>query len=80
MLSKNGRFWHMQHTGIVKWYDLEKGYGIIVDQSGEDVFLHRTRITEDEQEEGLRPGMQVSYDMALHQDVIPSANNVQILQ
>ncbi len=69
----------MQHMGTVKWYDVEKGYGIIVDQSGEDVFLHHTRLGGDEQDDGLRAGQQVSFDMVLFQDVIPSAKNVQLL-
>jgi CspA family cold shock protein len=33
--------------GSVKWYDQEKGYGFIVDSSGEELFFHRT---------GLAPG------------------------
>lgn len=30
--------------GRVKWYDNQKGYGFIVDSSGEDLFFHRTGI------------------------------------
>jgi CspA family cold shock protein len=30
--------------GSVKWYDNQKGYGFIVDSSGEDLFFHRTGI------------------------------------
>jgi CspA family cold shock protein len=32
------------HEGSVKWYDSEKGYGFIVQQSGDDIFFHRTGI------------------------------------
>jgi CspA family cold shock protein len=32
------------HEGSVKWYDSEKGYGFIVQQSGEEIFFHRTGI------------------------------------
>jgi CspA family cold shock protein len=28
----------------VKWYDSEKGYGFIVQQSGDEIFFHRTGI------------------------------------
>lgn len=34
-------------TGIVKWYDRKKGYGFIVDPSGEDVLVHYTAIEGD---------------------------------
>lgn len=70
----------MENTGTVKWYDTEKGYGIIVDANGEDVFLHHTRLLEMEISDELRPGMKVSFDMVHHHDVIPSAQNVQLLQ
>ena len=36
--------------GIVKWFNDEKGFGFIVNESGEDVFLHHTDI----QAEGYR--------------------------
>jgi CspA family cold shock protein len=32
------------HEGSVKWYDSEKGYGFIVQQSGDEIFFHRTGI------------------------------------
>lgn len=70
----------MENTGTVKWYDAEKGYGIIIDQNGEDVFMHHTRISEYAIAEALQPGTHVSFDMVQSRDVIPSAKNVQLLQ
>ncbi|MEN6307194.1 MAG: cold shock domain-containing protein [Anaerohalosphaeraceae bacterium] len=28
--------------GTVKWYDKKKGYGFVLDEKGEDVFVHYT--------------------------------------
>jgi len=33
----------------VKWYDTEKGYGFIVQHSGDEIFFHRTGIASGEQ-------------------------------
>ncbi|HDQ34934.1 MAG TPA: hypothetical protein ENN14_01295 [Chloroflexi bacterium] len=33
--------------GIVKFYDQSKGFGFIIEQSGAEVFFHRTGITGD---------------------------------
>ena len=33
-------------TGIVKWFDNEKGYGFISCDKGDDVFVHNSQIKE----------------------------------
>ena len=30
--------------GIVKWYDIRKGYGFIRGENGKDVFVHRSAV------------------------------------
>ena len=49
-------------TGKVKWFDPKKGYGFIIGEAGQDVFVHYTRI----QGEGFRAlndGETVSYEL-----------------
>ena len=37
-------------SGKVKWFDNKKGFGFIIQESGQDVFVHHTAI----QSEGFR--------------------------
>lgn len=30
--------------GIVKWYDIRKGYGFIKDKNGTDIFVHKSDV------------------------------------
>ena len=48
-------------TGVVKWYDCKKGFGFIVDPSGQDVLAHFTAI-EGEGFRCLRGGETVEYE------------------
>lgn len=37
-----------RETGKIKWFSFERGYGFITsDESGKDVFVHRTGISEE---------------------------------
>lgn len=46
--------------GIVKWFDPKKGFGFVVNETGEDVFVHYSSI-EGEGFLCLRSGQQVQY-------------------
>ncbi len=51
-----------RQRGVVRWYDPRKGYGVIRNQDGEDVFVHRSALS---REGGgrLRAGQQVEYQV-----------------
>jgi CspA family cold shock protein len=51
------------NTGIVKFYNDQKGYGFITpDSGGKDVFVHATAL-ERAGLRGLREGQKVSFDV-----------------
>ena len=47
--------------GRVKWFDPKKGFGFIINQNGQDVFVHYTGI-EQEGFRCLRSGQMVGYE------------------
>ncbi len=51
-----------RETGNVKWFDNAKGYGFIVRESGEDVFVHYRAIS-GEGYRSLKEGQQVEYTL-----------------
>ena len=50
-------------TGVVKWYDNEKGYGFISGGNGRDIFVHHTQINEKGPDKDLHEGEDVTYDV-----------------
>jgi CspA family cold shock protein len=65
-------------SGKVKWFDNQKGFGFIAQESGQDVFVHFTSI----QQKGYRTlfeGDEVSFDI-LPSERGPKAENVQKTQ
>lgn len=50
-------------TGIVKWFSVEKGYGFISCDNGNDVFVHHSQIKSDGPDKDLREGQSVSFDI-----------------
>ena len=47
--------------GIVKWFDPKKGFGFVINEKGEDVFVHYTCI-DGEGFRCLRNGQTVEYE------------------
>ena len=48
--------------GTVKWFNSEKGYGFIVDQNGNDIFVHFS-VIETDGYKYLKDGQTVSYEL-----------------
>lgn len=69
-----------QCQGTVKWFNSEKGYGFIQQESGEkDIFVHYRQITNaGHGRVNLEEGQKVSYDIGQGQKG-PQAENVTIL-
>jgi CspA family cold shock protein len=49
-------------TGKVKWYDVEKGFGFLSQDEGEDVYVRSSALPKGV--EGLTPGQRVEFGMA----------------
>ena len=49
-------------TGRVKWFDPKKGYGFIIGEAGQDVFVHYSSI-HGEGFRALKDGETVTYDL-----------------
>jgi CspA family cold shock protein len=65
-------------VGTVKWFNAEKGYGFIAQESGEDVFVHFSAI----QSTGYRSldeGQAVEFDVT-HGPKGAQAANVRLLE
>ncbi len=62
--------------GIVKWFNNEKGFGFIEQESGSDVFVHYSSI-QSEGFKSLKEGDKVSFDVEDGQKG-PAASNVMI--
>jgi len=52
----------MMPTGQVKWFDAKKGYGFIIGEQGQDVFVHYTSIV-GEGFRSLKDGENVNYEL-----------------
>lgn len=67
-----------QITGVVKWYDSERGYGFISCNEGNDVFVHHSQIKAKNHEKDLSEGQNVTFDIQENEKG-PIATNVQKL-
>ena len=49
--------------GIVKEYDVTKGFGFIISQDNEDFFVHVSGLREHLKSKGIKSGQRVSFDV-----------------
>ena len=49
-----------RETGVVKWFDIKKGFGFITREAGNDVFVHYSSIQGDEFRK-LEEGQKVTF-------------------
>ncbi len=62
--------------GIVKWFNSQKGYGFIIDETGKDVFVHYSNINMDGYKT-LNPDDEVEFEIKTDEKTgKPAAANV----
>lgn len=66
-------------TGKCKFFDLEKGWGFIIEEDGKEVFVHYTDILMDGRKE-LQPRQRVEYDVVTCEDGRTKATNVTVIE
>lgn len=50
-------------TGIVKWFDSDRGYGFISCNNGNDVFVHHSQVKEKGSDKDLHENESVTFDV-----------------
>ena len=61
-------------TGVVKWFNAEKGFGFITAENGDELFAHFSQIQKDGYK-SLEEGEAVSFDVVEGQKG-PQASNI----
>lgn len=51
------------YTGVVKWFDNERGYGFISANDGQDVYVHHSQVKEKTHNKDLHEGEAVNFDV-----------------
>ena len=51
------------YTGVIKWFDNERGYGFISSNEGQDVFVHHSQVKEKSHDKDLHEGESVRFDV-----------------
>ncbi|WP_027623826.1 cold-shock protein [Clostridium lundense] len=62
------------YTGIVKWFNNEKGYGFISANDGNDVFVHHSQVKEKGHNKDLHEGQQVTFDVVEREKGLQAIN------
>ena len=65
-------------TGIVKWFNSDKGFGFIEQKSGPDVFVHFRSINNSGGYKSLDEGQKVQFSVSQGQKG-PQAENVTVI-
>jgi len=66
--------------GVVKWFNLTKGYGFITpDEGARDVFVHITAV-KDAGLEGLDEGQRLEFELTQNQDGKTKATGLKVLE
>lgn len=65
--------------GKVKWFDAKKGYGFILDDEGNDIFVHYTAIESKKHFKMLDDGVDVEYDLR-EDDKGKKAESVRVIE
>ncbi len=61
-------------TGVVKWFNPEKGYGFITLDEGEDIFVHISAVKEKGAEKDLEEGQNVLLNVVEGEKGVQAAN------
>jgi len=68
-------------SGILKWFNVEKGYGFIKAEKGADVFVHVSTVNSANIDPGnFKEGQKVSFDVASNKDGKLSAINLKLIK
>jgi len=65
--------------GTIKWYDTVKGYGFIVSEGGNDIFVHHTGLNKETGMKNLKEGQIVQFEITEGKRG-PQATNIKIIQ
>lgn len=65
------------YKGTVKWFNNQKGYGFIQDETGKDIFVHYTGLDMDGFK-SLDEGNQVEFDIVQGEKGLQAAHVVKI--
>lgn len=61
------------HSGTVKWFNAQKGYGFICDEEGKDIFVHFSGINQDGYK-SLDEGEKVEFDVVNNEKGVQAVN------